>query len=121
MGIVIRIIGVAIVLLGLVYLVKPEIIRALIRFFSVGSRVYLAAVIRFTLAVVFFLGARECRYTWLIILFGILFLASGLLIIILGPSKVRQILNWYLRQPVIILRFLSLIVVIFGLIIVGAA
>ena len=51
---VIKIIGTVIVCIGLVYLIKPEIFRVIMGFFAKGNRLYIAAVIRFSLAIVFF-------------------------------------------------------------------
>ena len=51
---VIKIIGTVIVCVGLVYLIKPEIFRVIMGFFAKGNRLYIAAVIRFSLAIVFF-------------------------------------------------------------------
>jgi uncharacterized protein YjeT (DUF2065 family) len=121
MEIVIKAIGTFIVCMGLVYLIKPGVIRILIQFFAKGRRLYLAAFVRFVLATVFFIGARECGVTWLIITFGAIFLLSGLLIFILGLEKARGILNWYLKQPDFIFRILASIVLIVGLLIVYAA
>jgi len=121
MDFVIKIIGTVIVGIGLVYLVKPLILSRMMRFFAAGSRLYLAALVRFALAIIFFLGARECDVTWLIVVFGLIFLLSGLLIFLLGLDKARNIISWYLDQPVFLLRVIASIVLCTGLIIVYAA
>ncbi|MFH1370058.1 MAG: hypothetical protein ABII09_02050 [Planctomycetota bacterium] len=121
MNTVIKAIGTFIAGMGLVYLIRPDVIRKIMQFFSKGSRLYLAAVARFVLAIVFFLGARECKVTWLIVTFGVIFLMSGLLIFMLGLEKARGIINWYLEQTNLIFRFLAIIVLGVGLIIVYAA
>jgi uncharacterized protein YjeT (DUF2065 family) len=121
MNIVIRIIGTFIVCMGLVYLIKPEVIKAIISFFSKGVRLYFAALVRFALAIIFFMGAKECKTTWIIVTFGIIFLLSGLLIFMLGLERARGILKWYLEQPSFILRTLAIVVLSVGLIIVYAA
>ena len=121
MSTVIKAIGTVIVCMGLVYLIRPDILRKIMQFFSVGSRLYLAALLRFALAIVFFLGARECDVTWLIVAFGVIFLLSGLLIFMLGLKRAREIIGWYLEQQDFIFRILSIIVLGVGLIIVYAA
>lgn len=107
--------------MGLVYLFKPAIPRAIMRFFLKGIWLYFAALVRFALAIVFFLGARECEFPRLIFLFGLIMLVSGLLIFILGLQKGKEILGWFLEQPVFMQRILALIVLATGLIIVIAA
>ena len=90
-------------------------------FFAKGNRLYLAAVVRFALAIVFFLGARHCGIRWVIVLFGLIFLLSGLLIFMLGLEKAKGIINWYQEQPIFMFRVVAIIVLGVGLIIVYAA
>ncbi len=118
---VIKIIGTVIVCIGLVYLIKPEIFRVIMGFFAKGNRLYIAAVIRFALAIVFFSGARHCGIKWVIVLFGLIFLLSGLLIFMLGLERAKGIIRWYQEQPNFIFRVVAGIVLGVGLIIVYAA
>jgi len=121
MNTVIKVIGTVIVAVGLMYMIRPEFLRKIIRFFAVGRRIYFSAIIRFILAVVFVLGARQCGVTWVILLFAVIFLLSGLLVFMLGLENVRTILEWYYQQPAMLLRVVAAIVLAVGLIIVYAA
>lgn len=121
MDIVIKAIGTVIVCIGLVYLIKPEVLGGFMRFFAKGKRLYLAALVRFALAIVFFLGARQCGIRWVIVMFGLIFLLSGLLIFMLGLEKAKSIINWYQEQPSVMLRVVAIVVLGVGLIIVYAA
>jgi uncharacterized protein YjeT (DUF2065 family) len=108
-------------LMGIAYLLRPNIIKKLMGFFKKGKRIYFAGLIRFALAIVFFVGARECRYFWIIFASGLIFLIGGLLIFMLGPEKIRRILDWYQNQPTLIFRVIALIVLVFGAIIIFSA
>lgn len=119
--IVIKSLGIIISLMGLVYLLRPDIIKKLMNFFKKDKRIYLPGVLRLALAVVFLVAARERRYPWIIFASGIIFLAGGLLIFLLGPERVRKILDWYQEQSTLIFRVIALIVLIFGLIIILSA
>ena len=119
--IVIKSFGMLFALMGIAYLLRPDIIKKLMGFFKKGKRIYFAGLIRFALAVVFFVAARECRYPWIIFASGIIFLISGLLIFMLGPEKIRRILDWYQDQPALIFRIIALVVLIFGVIIILSA
>jgi uncharacterized protein YjeT (DUF2065 family) len=121
MEIIVKIVGIGIVLIGIVYLLKPGVLKRLMEFIKKGKRVYFAAVIRFILAIIFLLGAGECYQQWIIATFGILFLISGLLIIILGPERIRQIFEWYQNQPIVIFRVIAVIVLACGAVIVYSA
>ena len=121
MRIAIKSLGILIALVGIAYLLRPEIIKHLMNFFKKGRRIYFSGLLRFALAVVFFLGARECTYFVVIFASGIIFLVGGLLIFALGPEKVRGILDFYRDQPTLIFRVIALIVLIFGAIIIYSA
>ena len=118
---VIKSLGILFSLMGIAYLLRPDIIKKLMVFFKKGQRIYLAGLLRFALAVVFFVGARECRYFWIIFACGIIFLLSGLLIFMLGPEKIRRMFNWYQNQPILFFRVIALIVLIFGAIVILSA
>jgi hypothetical protein len=118
MDMVIKIIGIVLVLSALGCLIKPDFLRGTMRFFSKGSRVYAVALMRFALAVVFFVAARECRNVWVILAFGILFLLSGMLVVVLGPKRIGPIIDWFLKQSALLLRFISLIAAALGVVII---
>ncbi len=121
MAIVIQILGIVIVAIGIVYIIKPSVMNRMIEFFKKGKRLYIAAPLRLALAVVFLLGARECRYFWVIFALGILFLITGILVLVLGPKKLTPMLEWWLKQPTLLLRLIALITVVFGVIIIISA
>ncbi|MHC4509163.1 MAG: hypothetical protein ACYTAO_09425 [Planctomycetota bacterium] len=121
MHIVIKSLGVLFALMGVAYLLRPEIIKRLMEFFKEGKRIYFAGLLRFALAIVFFVGARECRSFWVILACGIIFLLGGSLIFALGPEKIRRMLDWYVEQSMLIFRVIALIVLVFGLIVVFSA
>jgi uncharacterized protein YjeT (DUF2065 family) len=90
-------------------------------FFKQGKRMYFAALIRFMLAIVFLLAARQCSRFWVIFAFGVLFIISGLLIFILGTEKVRAYINWWQKQPLMLLRIMALVGLAIGAIIIYSA
>ena len=116
--IVIKSLGILFVLIGVAYLMKPGIIRELMRFFKKGKRIYFSGLLRFALAVVFLTGATECRMPAVIGALGIIFLLSGALIFLLGPERIRLILDWYDEQPVAIFNFIATVVIVVGAVII---
>ena len=119
--IVVKSLGMLFALMGIAYLLRPNIIKKLMVFFKKGKRIYFTGLIRFALAIVFLVAARECRFPWIIFASGIIFLIGGLLIFMLGPEKIRRILDWYEQQPALIFRVIALIVLAFGAIIIFSA
>ena len=121
MVIAIKSLGIIFALIGVAYLLRPDIIKRLMGFFKKGRRIYLPGLLRFALAVVFFVAARECRYPWMIFAAGIIFLTGGRLIFLLGPESIRRILDWYQEQPMLIFRVVAVIVLLFGAVIIFSA
>jgi hypothetical protein len=121
MDILVKIVGIVIVLMAVLYIAHPGVMLRLMEFFKKGYRIYLAAIVRLALGVVFLLGARECSVTWLIATFGILFLLGGLLIPLLGRKRTTAILDYYGKRPLWLLRVLALVALVIGLLIIYAA
>jgi len=121
MDIVIRIIGIVFVFMTVIYFLKPDIMKHLMKFFKQGRRMYFAALIRFVLAIVFLFAARECKQFWVIFAFGILFIISGLLIFILGLEKVKSYIDWWQKQSVVLLRIMAVVGLAIGAIIIYSA
>ncbi len=118
MSITIESLGIIITLMGVAYLLRPELIKHLMNFFKKNRRIYLPGLLRLGLAVVFFLGARECRYPLVIFGSSMIFLTGSFLIFTLGPERVRRLLDYYEDQPVLVFRAIALIVLAFGAIII---
>jgi uncharacterized protein YjeT (DUF2065 family) len=121
MDIVIKIIGIIFVAVGIVYLLKPDVMKWLMGFFKKGKRIYLAGLIRFVLAVIFLLAANQCKIPWVIIAFGILFMLSGLLVFTLGSERIKSILDWWQKQSPLLLRVIALIALAVGAVIIYSA
>lgn len=68
-----------IVCLGLLGLVAPEAFLDAMRFFQAGHRIYVAAVVRVVIGVVFFMAARDARWPNPMRLAGGLVILLGLL------------------------------------------
>jgi len=121
MDIVIQSLGIVFALMGIVYLLRPDVMKWLMEFFKQGKRIYFAGLIRFVLAIVFLLGARECDISWVIAVFGVLFIIGGLLIFILGSERLKSIIDWWQKQSILLLRVIALITLAVGAIIVYSA
>lgn len=118
---IIRLIGVICVIAGIIYIIRPDIPKRLLAFFAKGRRIYLAGIVRFAMAVAFLVGAEECRHKWVIVIFGIGFLISGLLAFVLGPKRFGPILTWFTKQPDTIVRILGAITLAIGAVICWCA
>lgn len=121
MSTTIRIIGIVIVAIGVVYVLKPSVMKRLFEFFKKGNRLYVAVPIRLGLAIVFLMGARECKQFWVIFVLGILLLISAILVLVLGSKKLRPMIEWFQGQSEILQRVAALIVLAVGVVIIISA
>lgn len=121
MDIVIKSLGMVFALVGIVYLLRPDVTRWLMEFFKQGRRIYFAGVLRFALAIVFLVGARECKRFWIILAFGILFIVSGLLVFVIPLEKIKSYISWWQRKSLLLIRFMALIAMAIGAIIIFSA
>jgi len=121
MDTVIRIVGFIFAFVAIVHLVKPGVLGRILEFVKQGKRMYFAGLIRFVLGAVFLLGARECRISWVIIVFGILLIMKGIVVFILGPAKLKSKLDWGKKQSNLRIRVFALIALAFSALIVYSA
>ena len=121
MTLAVKIVGVLFICLGLLGAAQPNAARRAVGFFKQGKRIYLAALVRFVLAVIFLLAAHECGIPWLIGLLGVLFLVAGLVIIVTGPQRLRPIMEWFQKQSHIWIRAIGVIVLALGGLVIYAA
>lgn len=121
MDIVVKIAGIVFVFIGILYLLKPGVLKSFVEFFKKGRRIYFVGLIRFVLAVIFLLAANQCKRVWVIIVFGILFMISGLLVFMLGTKRLKSILDWWQKQSLLLLRLVAVIILAIGAVIIYSA
>ena len=121
MALIVQIIGVVFMLIGILLLIKPKALNPLMQFIKKGKRIYLAALTRITLAVIFLLAAGDCHVKEVIAVFGILFLLSGLMILMLGPKMLSGIIELIQKRSPLFLRVLAAVVLAIGVIIAYSA
>lgn len=121
MRMTVQTLGILFICAGIIFLVRPAIIKSVVSFFKVGIRPHIAASIRIVVAVILFLGAQQCRIHWVIITVGIIFLLSGLIIFAIGAKKAGSLMGRFENQPVAFVRILSLIPLAIGTIIIFSA
>ena len=121
MVIVVRLIGIFITVMGLVFALSPTGMKQVLDFFAKGKRVYLIGILRILFGIIFLLAASLCKWTEVIRVLGILFIIAGSFIFILGIRKVKSVVEWWSKKPALTLRLLSLVPVILGVLIIYAA
>lgn len=99
MGIVIKAIGLILIFMGITYVARPEIPRRILKFYSVGRRIYLAALPGVAIAVLLIIHAKNAHSPTLLLFLAVMFVFDSVTTIILGPKRAEQMASWYAAQP----------------------
>ena len=114
---VVSVIGLLIALEGILFLIKPEYVKKLISFFVKGKSLYLAAVLRIAIGVVFLIFAMSCHIPWLVIAFGLLAAFAGIIMFIIKLEKQKAYLLWWQQRSLLSIRLIALLTLAIGAII----
>lgn len=118
MLIVVKSIAILMMACGTVYLVKPEIMRQVMRIIRKEHWLYIGTVVNLLVAIIFFLAAGKAAWPWFMILLGTIALIKGSLIFVLGPQKIVIKLEKLAEKKDKDLRIMALISLIIGVIII---
>lgn len=117
---VVWLIGALIVLWGVTAILRPEWIRRAVKFFSEKNHYLVAAFVRLLLGILFLVFAYQTRTPRVILIFGLLFLAGGILLLVMPATKRRSIFNWWTAKQLWVFRLLGAAVVVVGVLIIWA-
>ncbi len=116
----VRILGVVIVAMGVISLLNPRILKQSMTFMGQGKRFYAVGVLRLLIGGMLLYTASQCRLPEVIIILGILVLTSGIAVFALG-EKMKSMINWFNKKPLLFLRFVGLIPLAFGALLLYSA
>ena len=117
----IALIGIFIMLEGVLFIARPDMLKKTLSFFIEGKRLYAGGVIRLILAVLFLIIANRCAHSWLIIIFGIIFLLGAIFIFSMELHRLKKMLRWWLGQKAYVIRLVGIAAMLIGLLIVYGA
>jgi hypothetical protein len=99
---------------------SPDKMRGFVRFMGEEKRYYLAAIFRFVIAVIFLIFARSVREPRVILLLALLFLAGGILVLVLPGAKIKSMIDWWITKPLWVYRLWGVVAAMFGVLIIYA-
>lgn len=117
----IRIIGILIFCMGIAIAVKPAVARKMMAFWLKGNNLYMGAAIRLLLGALLLVSVSAAQSPGIMLILGILAILGGITIIVLGPARIRPILDRYIGKPDSFLRLLALAILAFGALLVYSA
>jgi hypothetical protein len=121
MNVIVVIVGWLILLLGLLGMASPHSLVDAVLGMSSATRFYVTVIVRIVVGIIFLLAARRCRVAWLVYLFGVIILLSGLVLFFLGAGRLDEIINWFAARSDLGLRSAYIVDVIIGALLIFAA
>ncbi len=121
MVIFVKLFGIVIVFVGLLFLINPKALKQYFSFWKQEKRLRIGGVGAALFGIIFLIAASQCRLAWLITVLGIWSVIKGVLLLALAQKKINAYLDWWLNRPVSVTRFLGLIALVFGVLIIYAA
>jgi uncharacterized protein YjeT (DUF2065 family) len=121
MAYLITAIGILFVVVGVIYTVKPSIIRAFIDFAKVGKRIYFLAPIRLVLGAALLVAAPKAVNVWIPGIIGAILVISGISIYFLGLARIGAIMDWWKALPDNKLRIVTILAAVLGVLLIYSA
>jgi hypothetical protein len=120
MAVIVKIIGVAITLLGIVYIVSPVTIKVWLKFWETGRRPAWAVLVSFSVGVLFLASADKCTISWIPSAIGALCIVKSIVFLIYGPKRLLMKAWIWFDQRIALIRFLGFIPVALGIMLIIA-
>ena len=120
MNIIVVIVGWLILLLGLLGIASPHSLVNAVLAMPSATRFYVTVIVRIVVGIIFLFAARRCRVAWLVYLFGVIILLSGIVLLFLGAGRLDGIVNWFAARSGAGLRFAYVVDVIIGALLIFA-
>jgi hypothetical protein len=114
MNIIVLIVGWLILLLGLLGIASPHSLVNAVLGMPSATRFYVTVIVRIVVGIIFLLASRCCRVAWLVYLFGVIILLSGIVVLFLGAGRLDGIINWFAARSDAGLRSAYVVDVIIG-------
>ena len=117
---IVVIIGLIILGVGITVLIRPEVLRKMLKIFLARHWWSFVTMIRVLVGVLLMLAASGSRAPTFIIAVGILFILSGVTVPLMGTPRIERLAGWWLERSNTMLRLWGLLAAVIGAAIVWA-
>lgn len=116
-----KFIAILLVIDAIIIITRPDFVKYYVGMLSQGAKIYIAAVIKAALGIIFLFGATDkSTLPWLIITFGILAI-GGAVFIIAMPQKARIMAKWFTHRSFLTIRCFAVVYLLIAAMLVYAA
>ena len=118
----VKLLGIVMVVLGVIYFLKPAIYRKYIDFWTKDkSHVYGGLALAIVIGIILLRAASSCSIPWFVILIGILSLIKGIVGLVVGEQKAIAFAQSFKNKPDKKLRNMGIFAIIVGVLLIYAA
>ena len=122
MVLTVKVIGILLIAFSVILLIRPQALKSMLVFVIEQQKmIYFAAVLRLVIGALLLLAASNAAIPIIIIVLGIIFLVSGIMIFFLGVDRVKSIVEKFLDKSDMVYRALAAIPLVVGILLVWAA
>ncbi len=116
-----KFIAILLVIDAIIIITRPDFVKYYVGLLSQGVKIYIAAVVKAALGIIFLFGATDkSTLPWLIIVFGILAI-GGAVFIVAMPQKARAMANWFTHRSFLTIRCFAIGYLLIAALLVYAA
>ncbi|MBU0477114.1 hypothetical protein KKC91_00895 [bacterium] len=121
MLILVRLFGVVIICMGIIFLINPKAVKQYISYWKEGKKLRVGGIISILFGIIFLIAAPQCRLTGFITVLGIWSIIKGVLLLTLSQKMMAAYLDWWSNKPILATRFLSIFILAFGVLLIYSA
>jgi len=112
--ILVKLIGVYIAIMGVIFLLKPKMLKGYEAFWEEGKRLYIIGGSRILMGAILLLAAAQCRLKGVVVALGISLIIAGLPYFVLRVEKIKAMANRWAKRPPLVIRLLGLAILVIG-------
>lgn len=117
----VKLVGVLMVVAGVIYFMKPNLMKKSAAILLKEKGFYIAGIISFIIGMIFLGAASQCTLRWLVRLFGVLAIVKGILAFTLGQKRITSLFNGLMQKSPKALRSIVVIKIVLGILLIYSA
>ena len=121
MVMLVRFLGVVIVIMGVIFGIKPELFQRYVKFWNSRKRIVAGGIVSLLFGIIFLLAAFKCRVPVVIAIFGVWAIIKGVILFVINEKKLNAYLEWWSKKPLSVIRILGIISLALGILVIWCA
>ncbi len=114
MVLLVKIFGVLVISVAIIVMFSPASLRKFLNWAIERKMVYFGGVARLIVGTFLLLAASQCKIPIVVVIIGILILASGILIFLMGLERINKFVDYMIKRTDMALRFIMIAPIIVG-------